>query len=306
MLDPQTQRYIDQQVQQKVADMFATRDRENASQLRFDPSTGRATTGLNVFGAFGEQVFHNMIRLTPTEQTIASGVIKASSSSILISTESSASTDDLDTISPAPLVYAGEEIIMLRAKDDADTVVVKSGTGNIICAGDFSLDDVNDCIWLRWDKLQSKWIEIFRQNANQSAWNSYTPIITATTTNPSGTTNTGIYVNLGGIVHFRANIVFAAANFGVGDYRISLPITAHADAYAKGAGVTIGNGFALDTSASLNYNLGIRIIDGTTCAPLGYQENTIFTNARDMSNTNIFTVANADEITVFGMYKSAI
>lgn len=306
MLDTQTQQYIDQQVQQQVTSILAVRDRENASQLRFDPITGRATTGLNVYGAFGEQVFHNMIRLTPTEQTITSGVIKASSSSILISTESSASSDDLDTIEPAPLVYAGEEIIMLRAKDDADTVVVKSGTGNIICNGDFSLDDVNDCIWLRWDKLQAKWIELFRQNANQSAWNTYSPVITATTTNPAGTTNTGMYTNLGGIVHFRANILFAAANFGVGDYRISLPVTAHADAYVKGAGITMGNGFALDTSANLNYNLGIRIMDGTTCAPLAYQENTAFTNARDMSHTNIFTVASADEITVFGMYKSAV
>jgi len=171
MLDLQTQQYIDQKVQEKMTAQFLTRDQQNAGGQLFDPVTGRATTGLNVYGAFGDKIFHNIIRLTPTEQTILSGVIKASSSSILISTESAASSDDLDTIEPAPLVYAGEEIIMLRAKDDDDTVVVKSGTGNIICAGGvgMALDSVNDSLWLRWDKLQEKWIEIFRYDSSSQA-----------------------------------------------------------------------------------------------------------------------------------------
>jgi len=306
MIDQQIQQYIDQQVSNQIESKLNAINSEKQRNILVSQLSENSMQGQNVFGEFGNRIFHNILRLKQTEQAIVSGVIKATSPSILIATESSASTDDLDTIIPEGVAYQGEEIIMLRAKDDADTVVVKNGSGNIICNGDFSLDDVNDCIWLRWDKLQAKWIELFRQNANQSAWNTYSPVITATTTNPSGTTNTGMYVNLGGMVHFRANILFAAANFGVGDYRISLPVTAHADAYAKGAGITMGNGFALDTSASLNYNLGIRIIDGTTCAPVAYQENTAFTNARDMSHTNIFTVASADEITVFGMYKSAV
>lgn len=171
MIDQQIQQYIDQQVSNQIESKLNAINSEKQRNILVSQLSENSMQGQNVFGEFGNRIFHNILRLKQTEQAIVSGVIKATSPSILIATESSASTDDLDTIIPEGVAYQGEEIIMIRAKDDADTVVVKSGTGNIICAGGvgMSLDSVDDALWLRWDKLQAKWIEIFRYDSSSQA-----------------------------------------------------------------------------------------------------------------------------------------
>ena len=58
-------------------------------------------------------------------------------------------------------------------------------------------------------------------------WQSYTPTLTAETTNPTGWTGTGFYTQIGKLVHVKG-IVSAGvgANAGSGVYRIALPVSA--------------------------------------------------------------------------------
>lgn len=161
MIDQELQVAIQQEVQKQLT----AAKRFNANGILFDQNTGMATQGQNVYGLFGDRVIHDIIRFNLTDQTIASGKIMCSSGSILVDTESSAASDDLDTINVGTLVK-GEEIIMLRAKDDTHTVVVKHNTGNIFLAGaaDFSLDSKYDILILRYDLLLSKFVEVLRTN----------------------------------------------------------------------------------------------------------------------------------------------
>jgi hypothetical protein len=92
------------------------------------------------------------------EVTIASGVITASKSYHEVDTESDASTDDLDTINGG----SKGMYLVLTAANSARTVVVKDGTGNIQCSGDFSLTHINDTITLIYNG--SSWLEISRSN----------------------------------------------------------------------------------------------------------------------------------------------
>ena len=161
MVDQQTQTYIQQEIKKQL-DATA---KLNAKGIEFAQETGYATNGKNVYGLFGDRVTHDIIRLNLTDQTIASGVIRYSSGSILVETEGAAASDDLDTINIGTLVK-GEDLLFLRAKDDTHTVVVKHNTGNIFLAGaaDFSLDSKYDLLILRYDLLLSKFVEVQRIN----------------------------------------------------------------------------------------------------------------------------------------------
>lgn len=90
--------------------------------------------------------------------TIASGAISIAGKVNIVDTESAASTDDLDTINGG---YIGQEIIV-KAANDARTVVMKDGTGNLNLAGDFSLDNSQDTIKLIW--TGSAWDEVARSD----------------------------------------------------------------------------------------------------------------------------------------------
>ena len=93
-----------------------------------------------------------------TELTIAAGVVTCTRSFHTIDTQSDDASDDLDTINGG----AHGDILVLHAANSARTVVVKDGTGNIRCAGDFSLDNAEDTIMLIHDG--SNWLEISRSD----------------------------------------------------------------------------------------------------------------------------------------------
>ncbi len=80
-----------------------------------------------------------------TELTIATGAITATQSHHTIDTQADAGTDDLDTING----LVANQLYFFRPANDARTVVLKHGTGNLLCIGnqDFSLNDVHDFIW---------------------------------------------------------------------------------------------------------------------------------------------------------------
>ena len=81
------------------------------------------------------------------------------------------------------------------------------------------------------------------------AWQTFTPTLTATTTNPtlgSGSVATGAYVQIGKTILGRLVLVFGSgAAAGSGTYRISVPVTANS------SGPQAGGGFVFDNSAVL-------------------------------------------------------
>jgi len=93
-----------------------------------------------------------------TELTIATGSITRTGSAHTVDTESDAASDDLDTIAGG----TDGDYITIRANNDARTVVVKHGTGNIITTdnSDFSIDTDDKSITFRYDG--TNWREVCR------------------------------------------------------------------------------------------------------------------------------------------------
>jgi hypothetical protein len=78
--------------------------------------------------------------------TIASGVIAVTTDEVLVDTEGAAASDDLDSITGVP---TGKSVI-IRPASSSRTVVVKDGS-LIKSAGDFSMDNAEDLMVLRWN-----------------------------------------------------------------------------------------------------------------------------------------------------------
>jgi hypothetical protein len=95
-----------------------------------------------------------------SELTIATGAITVTGSYHDVDTEADDATDDLATINGGT---DGMRLV-LRANNSGRTVVVKDGTGNIQCAGDMSLDNIQDTIELIYDGVQTAWLEIGRSD----------------------------------------------------------------------------------------------------------------------------------------------
>jgi hypothetical protein len=73
-----------------------------------------------------------------------------------VDTEADAATDDLDTISGG----SEGDLLIIRAADDARTVVAKDGMGNLALAGDFLLDHTSDRLLLV--RGSAGWVELSR------------------------------------------------------------------------------------------------------------------------------------------------
>ena len=93
-----------------------------------------------------------------SEKTITGGVAAVTALTHSIDTQADASTDDLDSLTGG---IAGQTLV-IRAADSARTVVCKDGTGNLLLAGDFSLDNVEDRLFLHYDG--TNWHEISRSD----------------------------------------------------------------------------------------------------------------------------------------------
>jgi hypothetical protein len=91
--------------------------------------------------------------------TIASGVVTASQAYHTIDTEAAAASDNLDTINGA----AAGLILVVRAANDARTVVAKDGTGNLRLANDFSMNSDTDALTL-FSPDGTIWIELCRSD----------------------------------------------------------------------------------------------------------------------------------------------
>lgn len=90
--------------------------------------------------------------------TIATGAITVTSSFHFVDTESSAASDDLDTINGG----VDGAILVLRANSSARDVVCRDGTGNLSLAGDFTMNNVADTITLLY--YNGTWNELSRSD----------------------------------------------------------------------------------------------------------------------------------------------
>ena len=98
---------------------------------------------------------HLLLNLgVPTELTIAGGIITRTRSNHTVDTQADAATDDLDTINGG----VEGDILLLRAANDARSIVIKDGTGNILMPADMTLDNTEDIELLYFDG--TNWLEI--------------------------------------------------------------------------------------------------------------------------------------------------
>ena len=146
-------------------------------------------------------------------------------------------------------------------------------------------------------------------NIDQSpyaAWTSYTPVLTAATTNPTlgtGSTQSGYYSQIGKFVFYRFYIAFGTSgtNAGSGSYRISLPVNA---ATTGGAGpTTLGSLFIFDSSTSNAYTgLMGNVSNATYLSDIYYAQGAALAA---VSHNTPFAWAASDQIRGFIVYEAA-
>lgn len=136
-------------------------------------------------------------------------------------------------------------------------------------------------------------------NSIGAAWETWTPALTASTTNPTlgtGSTTTGRYGRINKTVFGNCRIIFGTSgvNAGSGFYFVSLPVTAQA------SGVMSGYGYIFDSSTGLVRHTAV-VLDSTTRVSL-YLENA--TNYA-VAATNPWTWAASDQISFYFEYEAA-
>ncbi len=119
---------------------------------------GKTVTPIDLVGSLA-------LKEKPTAHTIATGVITltegtgmltTSRSAITVDTQAAAATDDLDTINGG----RDGHVLVVRATDDTHTIVLKNGTGNIVCIRDISLSAYTDLALLVYNSTLSKWLAV--------------------------------------------------------------------------------------------------------------------------------------------------
>ena len=105
-----------------------------------------------------ETTMHKLALGSTSGLTIAAGEITITQSYHQVDTQGAAGSDDLDTINGG----SAGSLLILAAVNAARTIVCKDGTGNLLLAGDFSLDSNQDAILLF--KASSNWVEISRSD----------------------------------------------------------------------------------------------------------------------------------------------
>jgi hypothetical protein len=124
------------------------------TRARYDGTVFR----LSSFGEVNNFTVNGKFNTNVVSQTISSGAIAYTCGHIILDTEGSAATDDLDTISGGTV---GDRVV-LRISDSSRNVVIKDGTGNIQLFDnrDILLDFLIDSIELIYDG--ANWLAIGR------------------------------------------------------------------------------------------------------------------------------------------------
>lgn len=117
-----------------------------------DPKTWAAgvltSSDMNTYIRDNQNALKSNIALgAASELTISGGVVTKTQSYHTIDTESDDATDDLDTINGG----AAGDILIFSPNHTDRTVVVKTGTGNILCDADITLDTSTEYVVLIYD-----------------------------------------------------------------------------------------------------------------------------------------------------------
>jgi hypothetical protein len=135
-------------------------------------------------------------------------------------------------------------------------------------------------------------------NTIGAAWENWTPVLTASTTNPTlgtGSSSTGKYGRVNKLIYGQGKITFGTAgiNAGAGFYIVNLPIT------GSGVQEIIGSWWLGDVSANANYFGTLWKLTSTTAYMF-------FGNpAGIVSATNPFAWAVTDFISYQFLYEAA-
>lgn len=162
---------------------------------------------------------------------------------------------------------------------------------------------------LAYDRVLDKFIARNQSDAWQDvvalgAWQTYTPTLTATTTNPTlgtGAIQTGRYTRMGRTIMGRVFIQFGSgggAAAGSGNYIVSLPVAARSS--AADTIQTIGGGAVFDNDVSAYY-----LIEVHTPTAGGTTTNLAVETATLVTNSSPFTWAASDFISFDFMYEAA-
>ena len=145
-----------------------------------------------------------------------------------------------------------------------------------------------------WDYFSPK------QDTIPGAWTTWTPTLTATTTNPtlgSGSVQEGYYTVVNKLVVAHGYVAFGtSASAGSGDYRMSLPVTA-----ARTAAANAGSVWLYDASTASGWSATAQIQTTTTA---GFNKSTSGATIV-ISNSNPFTWADNDQIRAMFIYEAA-
>lgn len=170
-----------QAIQQIMADIKTDLDGADGTQATIDAASAKAaavaadrlgildsadsdalkTITLTVLEAFISQNVTKQIYTLGPELTISSGVITATHSRHLVDTEADAASDNLDTINGG----TDGMILIIQPADDARTVSVQDGTGNINLPSNRNLAESGDILVLMYAGNVSEWREISFANA---------------------------------------------------------------------------------------------------------------------------------------------
>lgn len=138
--------------------------------------------------------------------------------------------------------------------------------------------------------------------AFSDAWTSYTPTLTASTTNPTNWTQTGYYMRAGKLVICRFLLVAGASmTAGSGTYRIALPVAAATTT----SFVQLGVALCFDSSAGAmlkpNCDLDTSVSYFTLAYPATWPSGTL----TRVTNTAPWTWATNDLIQATLVYEAA-
>jgi hypothetical protein len=132
------------------------------------------------------------------------------------------------------------------------------------------------------------------------AWTSYTPTLTASTTNPTNWTQTGYYCQVGKLVHVKGKLLAGASmTAGSGTYRVALPATANTSISDIVLGGTL---YAWDNSAGVGYTIGVCYLGSSTYFQMFHANNY---GANIYTNTVPWTWAANDFIQFAFTYEAA-
>ena len=130
-----------------------------AHTTKVDNTTDVMAAHINLLQTNQEKIWNTFAFVEPTELTIAAGVITVTSNYHTVDTAADAVSDDLDTITISGNIGEGSLLVIRPDHTDRD-IVIKHGTGNILCAGnaDITLDDSHDFAILIYDATLASWM----------------------------------------------------------------------------------------------------------------------------------------------------